>query len=340
VQRTRNYCGVFICQELFPEPGGGTTELPSVWDEWQVAYGATYTRSFGRERKLNLTFGFGGYQRAYRAPEDLGLSEAQRAYLEENEFPRTEGAAYLSGTVRAFEARYAVLENILSFDLSEDWQLGYSGYVKLRWADPAWFSPQRFFETGAAARYRWNLQGDLLTVSVAGTARYQPEVTRAGIAGPFVNERLAMEVSNVSPPLGPGRIVNRVLLDVRQDDLNNSELRVGGTNYLRGAALSPQRGPNLLVLNTEYRTRALEWQTVHLGFVFFWDAGAAYVSRPRLVHTLGAGLRLLFPQFNVQVIRIDFGVVLNGPSPTLLDRFSSSFGQVPSLNDGFLENPL
>ena len=53
-------------------------------------------------------------------------------------------------------------------------------------------------------------------------------------------------------------------------------------------------------------------------------------------------MRLLFPQFDIEPIRIDFGMVLEktGPSPAFTDRFSSSFGQVTDFKTTFLQPPV
>jgi hypothetical protein len=49
----------------------------------------------------------------------------------------------------------------------------------------------------------------------------------------------------------------------------------------------------------------------------------------------------LFPQFNIETFRIDFGLALQGPVPTLFtDRFSSTFRQVFDFRPDFLHSPL
>ena len=49
-----------------------------------------------------------------------------------------------------------------------------------------------------------------------------------------------------------------------------------------------------------------------VGGVFFLDSGSAFSERPEMVTTVGVGLRVLFPQFNVFPFRIDFGYVRVG----------------------------
>jgi hypothetical protein len=78
--------------------------------------------------------------------------------------------------------------------------------------------------------------------------------------------------------------------------------------------------------------------------VLFWDAGAAFDSTsefPPLVHTVGVGLRMLFPQFDKEPVRIDFGYVIAGANnPVPLRRISASFGQVDETRPAIVTNPF
>jgi hypothetical protein len=61
--------------------------------------------------------------------------------------------------------------------------------------------------------------------------------------------------------------------------------------------------------NAEYRTRPWLLQSIHLGLVAFYDAGSVYkaLSTLRIFQSVGAGVRVLFPQFNRSVFRLDVG---------------------------------
>ena len=90
---------------------------------------------------------------------------------------------------------------------------------------------------------------------------------------------------------------------------------LGGDSGLRGyptGAFSVVGG-NRMRANLEWRTRPLVFESVHLGAVVFYDAGSVYgVLREAVFHhSVGAGLRLLFPQFNHAPFRADFGVPLD-----------------------------
>jgi len=99
-------------------------------------------------------------------------------------------------------------------------------------------------------------------------------------------------------------------------------------------------GTREILTNVEFRTQPLELFTVHAGLVLFYDTGSAFDQSPSLVHTVGIGIRALFPQLDIQPVRIDFGYAFNGPVTPFLNQFSSSFGQVTDVRPSFLDAPL
>ena len=85
-----------------------------------------------------------------------------------------------------------------------------------------------------------------------------------------------------------------------------------------------------------YSTLASSW----LGIVLFYDVGSAFDPRPfALTHTMGIGFRLLLPQLNKEVLRLDFGFVIGGPIPGA-DRINASWSQVTDIRPEFLDQPL
>ena len=340
VQRARIFRGPSVWQLPYPDADAPTGTVPYIYDDRQVVGVAGYTRSFGTRYKTNVTVGMGGFSRRFAAPPDAELSDDERAWLSTRYLPKSEDALYLSASVRTFEARYKVMRNLRSFALSEDYQLGHQVLVQARWSDPAFFSPQRFVEMGASARYRWGFGDDLLTVTGAGAARYVPGATGTGFDGPWVNKRLAFELENASPPVGVGRFVVRGLVDLHFDDANTRILLLGSGNGLRGVAAEALSGTHMMLINVEYRTRAIELLTLHAGLVAFWDVGSAFTRGPVPVHTVGLGFRFLLPQLDIEPLRVDFGYVINAANPPFGGGISSSFGQVDDYRPSFLDTPL
>jgi hypothetical protein len=66
-------------------------------------------------------------------------------------------------------------------------------------------------------------------------------------------------------------------------------------------------------------------EALHLGGVIFYDAGSVYtdLDKIELHHSAGAGVRLLFPQFNPTPFRLDFGVPLDQEGFTVVLSYGS-----------------
>jgi nucleotide-binding universal stress UspA family protein len=331
VQPVRIFRGADIWQ--LPYPGGGT--VPYVYDARELSGSTLYLRSWGTRYKVDVGGGIGAYHRRYGAPADSGLDEAQRAWLRDTHLPHSEDATYVLGYVRLWETRYEVMRDVDSYALSEDYQVGHYVTATARYAPPLLAEAGNFAEVGLTARYRVRLGDALSSVAAAASIR-----RLLGEGGGWTNRRWAVEVQQVSPKVLGGRFVVRGLLDVDIDDLNERVLLLGGGNGLRGALPEAYSGKRMVLLNVEYRTRPLILFTVHLGGVLFYDAGSAFDVGPSVVHSVGVGLRLLFPQFNTYPFRLDFGYVINDERPGIGGRFSFSGGQVTEFRPGFLDAPL
>ncbi|NPC49058.1 hypothetical protein D7X99_13210 [Corallococcus sp. AB032C] len=335
METARQFRGADIWQLPFPDG----EPVPYIYNAREVAAGATYTRSYGQRYKWNVGMGAGAYHYAYAAPVASQLTDAQTDWFRRNYLPRAEDAGYANFSLSAFEARYDVLRNVDSYALSEDFQLGHSVLATLRYAPPVFPSAAHFAEGGLSLRYRVHWGDALTTASAAASIRQQFSANQPGVKEGWTNRRWAAELVQVSPRVLGGRFVARGLLDVNIDDLSDRVSLLGGSNGLRGAAVDAYSGRRLLLVNLEYRTAPLVVRTVHVGGVFFLDSGSAFNERPEMVTTVGVGLRVLFPQFNVFPFRIDFGYVLTGDRPPVGSRLSLSSGQVTDYRPNFLDSP-
>jgi hypothetical protein len=290
------------------------------------------TKRWGDENKFDVTVALGAYTRNYIPGAESKLTEQEIAALVSTWLPRSESATVATLKAQAFSANYVVLHNIDAFELSEDFQLGFRVIAGARVAIPNPLTPLSFVELAGSARYRFYAGDNLFTASVAGEMRIRPNDTLA-------NRRFTAEIVNYSPKFEGGRFVTRILIDSIVNDLNNRQLFLGGSDGLRGTSAEEFSGKNQLLGNFEYRFRPLSLLSTSLGLVAFYDVGAAYNSQPKLTHSAGMGIRWLIPQFNNEVIRIDFGVVMGGTSPGL-DRLNATWGQVTNLRPSFLDDPL
>ncbi|MDY7232059.1 BamA/TamA family outer membrane protein [Hyalangium sp. s54d21] len=328
---TRVFRGTEVWQ--LPYPDG--EPVPFIYVTSEVSGGASYTRSYGEYYKVNVTGGVEAYHREYAAPAAAPLDDAQREWLKENHLPHSEDATYASLSLSAFEARYEVMRGVDTYALSEDYQIGHYVVASLRYAPPAFPSAAHYAEAGAAVRYRWLYADALTTVSAAGAIR-----RALGTGSQWTNRRWAAEIHQVSPKVLGGRFMARGVLDVNIDDLFDRIELLGGANGLRGARQDAYSGKRLLLVNVEYRTAPVVFQTLHMGGVLFYDAGSAFDRRPKMVHSVGVGIRFLFPQFNVYPFRLDFGYVLNDTLPPVGQRFTFSGGQITEYRPSILDTPL
>lgn len=331
VRTSRVYRGAEVWQ--LPYPDGPS--VPHIYVTRALSGSVEYVRSYGERFKWQVGGGAGAYVRSYAAPVSSRLDTAQSEWYQRNYLPRSEDAAYSFVSLNAFEARYEVLRDVDSYSLSEDFQMGHRVTAELRYAPPVFASAAHYLEAGLTARYRWHPGDSLTTVSAAGAIR-----RALGEGGRWTNRHWALEVEEVSPRVLGGRFVARGVVDINIDDLWDRVTLLGGGNGLRGAKPDAYSGKRMVLLNVEYRSAPLVIRTLHVGGVLFWDAGSAYDDSPRLVHSVGVGLRLLFPQFNRFPFRLDFGYVLNGDRPPALGRLSVSGGQITEYRPSLLDAPL
>src|SRR5262249_44237593 len=74
----------------------------------------------------------------------------------------------------------------------------------------------------------------------------------------------------------------------------------------------------VLIGNVELRSKPIEIWTVQSGLAAFYDVGDAFEDfrHIRLKQSTGFGLRVVFPQFQRSVLRLDWGFPLTRPTAT------------------------
>src|SRR5262249_61294488 len=124
----------------------------------------------------------------------------------------------LPANVFVYLADYVVLRNFQTLALSEDYRLGPTLFFVLRYAEPGLGSSLRFLEGGTTLRYRFYERDDLFTATLSAGARFLPLGSVADQTSALVNRRVAAEIVNYSPVIGPGRFALRGLVDIRAQD--------------------------------------------------------------------------------------------------------------------------
>jgi hypothetical protein len=291
-----------------------------------------------------------GYEiRRYELDEQL-IRDAQSAYRtrwralnpprDGNLLPRSDlilsdrrVSPYLQ--MRAFRNSHLRTINYNTLGLQEDVQLGHEIYLR---AYPAFrpLSSRDLIGMYASAAYTLQLGSGFLRGVAASNVEMADsgnEEIRRPISGPEQSDaQFAANLHFVSPRLGLGRLVSSATLaHTPIGFLNRFPAALGGTGRLRGYEPSSFFGTALLVANTEFRSAPVRIYSMLAGFSLFHDMGDASYSLAdfELKHAGGVGLRLLFPQLDRDVIRVDFGFPLQQHDKgefTLVAVFGQAFG--------------
>jgi hypothetical protein len=331
--------------------------VPRVYDSRVVSGRATYTRSYGRDTKYNAAGSVGFYTQSYRHPDNMPFDDEVLRWHAANYLPRSEDGVYVSISGQTHARRFIRLHNIQGFALSEDFALGHNVSVELRFTADLDNAAHSHFSAGGQAGYNWYFARDLLSVWLAASSRLQPnqrdmDLGERDYEGPWANTFFEAAIRNVSPPILWGRLHARAMVALHHNNLDRTRVFLGGdaqldttlTGFrmyrpaLRGYPGAHFEGDGLLALNAEYRSKPLNIFTLHLGFVVFYDGGGVFGGPDPLQpgrdlelsyhHSVGAGIRGHFPQFDKQSLRADFAVPLTSARGAPSTWFSLSFTQV------------
>lgn len=271
--------------------------IPRQWDQRLVAAGGAATVQQGRDFISRFSGGFGVVDFAVTDDEGFRPRDLRRIYP---------FVAY-SG----FNPTWRTFHDLATYGLAEDVRLGPALSLRLSTPLEAFGSDTTAFDTSVALSQTASFAGDGLW-EVAGAAEASAE------QGGRLSQLVYLRLRGATPSLSAGRLVARLDTYLRRTRSGTSTALVslGGDNGLRGypSQAFVGFGENLARGSAEWRTPPLVWESVHLGGVMFYDAGSVYpdLDRLRLHQSVGVGARLLLPQFNWAVYRLDVGVPLDG----------------------------
>lgn len=284
-------------------------------------------RSFGVNRKYDLRFGIEADRDRYRA-DSLPEGSAIRAAYESSRYVPVSNME-LRPFVRlsAFEARFHRVVALESLGLQEDVRIGYSIDLATWFGSAAAGSTRDLWGVSASLGYALPWRTGLLSARVSNSVTLGSEARNdALISGGF---RIA------TPWLGFGRF--HVDFDVASRYENYRRVGpflLGGNNRLRGYPSSYFAGRDQLVANFEFRSTSIDILSAQTGLALFYDVGDTSPSLAEWSahHSVGLGVRVLFPQANREVLRADWGFPLGDPTiPAWPGAFFITFGQAFAL---------
>ncbi len=322
--------------------------IPYAYRTTQFNTQYSLTRSFGWTTKHDLSAGVSISRSGYpKTPEELFLAlppgnyDAQTARdFIQNQIPANDNRVGPFVQFHSYSKRYVRLLDIDTLGLQEDFRLGHNVFLNVYPVVKALRSSRDFVGFDVAAQYSVRMGDGLARVAVEfisevqTTSQCPPRANGAmSAAGPVCDSSIDPALHLVSPTVGgAGRFVfDGHLLYRFQNYLNQIEY-LGGDTRLRGYPANYFTGANLLNSNLEFRTRSVNIWTAQTGLVAFYDIGDAFKSwnasqsggcRPVItasiatlptgfcpVQSVGAGLRILFPQLDRIVFRGDIGFPL------------------------------
>jgi len=302
------------------EPGAAEC-LARVWREHFLQLELTGDYRVGTLSKHTFTLGAEVIDRRSEAIAETALTPEQEPLFRSLVLPRVRRDVYPFVRYRLELPDFAVLTNLGTYGLSESVQLGprLDGLigVPLR----AYGASSDGLVLHGLFSYVWSQDGALLDFALEGRSRLE--------SGNVVDVRAIARARGATAhiPALLGRLVLRALWDVRKHDTQQTFVSLGGQNGLRG--YPAQRfygyGAHKILANLEYRSQPWLLQSVHLGVVAFYDVGSVYreLRTARFHHDVGAGLRVLFPQLNRTVFRLDFGVPLDSKGVSVQMTYGS-----------------
>ena len=304
--------------------------IPYSYHREDLELKAFVTRSFGHDIKKNISFGYLAFDRNYGLPDLSGpASPSSLSTFAATIIPRSENAGELFISFHFYEARYENTIDVDTYALTETFRFGPDVVLEERLANSSFGLASNFFETLANFGYSEKIQDDLISASLQTSARYQ---TGVNVSTNWVNETVGLQIKNVSPRFGSFRFFTSAFMTKRFNDLNNGVDSIGGDNLLRGYPSSFFVGSQSLGANFELRTLPVNFKTVYAGLAGFVDVADAYnLGAPlNLYASTGVGLRIVFPQFNRAVLRLDLGFPLQavpGASPaSVVAQFGQAVG--------------
>lgn len=304
---TRNYSGLDLRTydaTVTPWPDA----VPEVYETSTLHGRISVTRSFGRSVKQDVQLGVEGSQSRYDPLRVDSLDPVVRDEFVREILPVSDSRFGPYAQYHLYLNSYTHLLDVETLGLQEDLLTGPELYLRL-YPLPRWLGSTRsLMGVHGAAAYGLRIGDGFGRAYLASTL----EVDTA--SGEAAQSRIQTGLRLISPSFVVGRLFYDGTLLFRPHNYLNARETIGGGDRLRGYPSAAFAGQDLLASNLELRTAALQLWTIQLGGVLFYDVGHAFDGFANLQPRQGAGfgLRLVFPQLERAVTRIDWGFAL-GP---------------------------
>ncbi len=301
-QRSR----IGVAGEVLTDDDPSTVEVEETPLEWELkswSAGLQATRQWSGPTQKSLSLGLGVSHSQRQVFEGVSASQEQRwrsLYLPPDRFQLGPSLSF-----SWYQRQYIALTDVSTFGVREDLRVGprfSTGHQLVLVGDKAYLPSLSLSYT-----YPFLSRG-FVSTSIGGSARIEGQNSDE-----VVNRRLSAGLSSAIPLrlMGShrGYFIIRLTLSERWRDVSNSVITIGGDAGLRGYPNGAFRviGGGVSRNNFEYRSPPIRWSFIHLGVAIFYEGGSVHkdLTQYQWRHSVGGGLRLLFPQLNRSVFRID-----------------------------------
>ena len=289
---------------------------------------ASLTRSFGWAVKNNFTLSANAVTTNYES-FDLPASRYNPvavAAFKSLALPTSENRVYPALGWHSFQNDFVRTLDINTLGLQEDYRMGYDVSASVYPVLEGLGSSRNLIGVSAKWAYAVALGDGFAGASLSTFAEdHEGKITDGSISAAF---------GAATPRFKIGRIVMNTSWSNRYANYLNSRAVIGGSDRLRGYPTGFFSGKDTVFFNIEYRSRAIEILKAQVGGVLFMDAGDAAdgVKNLQPKQSVGTGVRVLLPQINRSVFRVDIAFpIQRGPFPdadvpTPVDPYAIFFG--------------
>jgi len=302
--------------------------IPVEYNRDRLYGGYELVRSFGRHFKYDLSVGFEADRGIYTTRDLSRYSPQQVQRFIAAELPLSDQRIGPFVQLHAHRTDYRTFLEVETLGLQEDFRRGHDFLLRMYSGIGALGSTRDVVGSQASLSYTLPLGDGFVRPVVSSTIESATQNRDDGLF------QAALRV--VSPRLGFARLmIDGIFLDRYRNYLKR-RYSLGGDSRLRGYVPGAFPGANVIAVNTELRSTSLDILSAQVGAAVFYDVGDAndQLDQFRLKHSVGLGVRVLFPEFDRIVMRMDWGFPLtptrDNPN-TLPGGFFLSFGQAFSM---------
>jgi len=300
--------------------------IPVEYNRDRLYGGYELVRSFGRRFKYDLSVGVEADRRAYSTLDLSAYSPSDVAHFVAAELPRSDQRIGPFVQLHAHRTDYRALLEVETLGLQEDFRRGHDLVLRMYSGIGALGSTRDLVGSQASLAYTLPIGDGFVRPVVSSTI----ECASLNRDDALIQTALRF----VSPRLGFGRLMIDGEFFDRYHNYSNRYYALGGDNRLRGYEPGAVTGAKLLAVNTEFRSTSLDILSAQVGGAAFYDVGDAWDKPGATAHkqlelkqSVGLGLRVLFPEFDRIVMRVDWGFPLTPGYSSFPGGFFLSLGQ-------------